>query len=113
MVKDAEANAESDKQKREAIDTKNQADSMIHSAEKNMKEFGDKVSADEKATIENDIKSLKEAIESDDLEKIKSGLDALTQSSMKLGEAMYKAQQAEESPVGGSEATTDSDGKNE
>ena len=114
MVKDAEANAESDKQKREAIDTKNQADSMIHSAEKNMKEFGDKVSADEKAAIENDIKSLKEAVESDDLEKIKSGLEALTQSSMKLGEAMYKAQQAEGSPEGsGEQAAADSDGKNE
>jgi molecular chaperone DnaK len=114
MVKDAEANAESDKQKREAIDTKNQADSMIHSAEKNMKEFGDKVSADEKAAIENDIKSLKEAMESDDLEKIKSGLEALTQSSMKLGEAMYKAQQAEGSPEGSGEQTAaDSDGKNE
>ena len=114
MVKDAEANAESDKQKREAIDTKNQADSMIHSAEKNMKEFGDKVSADEKVAIENDIKSLKEAMESDDLEKIKSGLEALTQSSMKLGEAMYKAQQAEGSPEGSGEQTAaDSDGKNE
>ena len=114
MVQDAEANAESDKQKREAIDTKNQADSMIHSAEKNMKEFGDKVSADEKTAIENDIKSLKEAMESDDLEKIKSGLEALTQSSMKLGEAMYKAQQAEESQEGSSDqAAADSDGKNE
>jgi molecular chaperone DnaK len=114
MVQDAEANAESDKQKREAIDTKNQADSMIHSAEKNMKEFGDKVSADEKTAIENDIKSLKEAMESDDLEKIKSGLETLTQSSMKLGEAMYKAQQAEGSQEGGSDqAAADSDGKNE
>jgi molecular chaperone DnaK len=115
MVKDAEANAEADKQKREAIDTKNQADSMIHSAEKNLKEFGDKVSADEKTAIENDIKSLKEAIENDDLEKIKAGLEALTQSSMKLGEAMYKAQQAEGSPAGsGSEqASEDSESKNE
>ena len=79
-----------------------------------MKEFGDKVSADEKTAIENDIKSLKEAMESDDLEKIKSGLEALTQSSMKLGEAMYKAQQAEGSQEGGSDqAAADSDGKNE
>ena len=115
MVKDAEANAEADKQKREAIDTKNQADSMIHSAEKNLKEFGDKVSEDEKTAIENDVKSLKEAIENDDLEKIKAGLEALTQSSMKLGEAMYKAQQAEGSPAGsGSEqASEDSESKNE
>ena len=93
MVKEAEANAEADKKKREGVDVKNQADTMIHSAEKNLKEFGDKVSEQEKNTIENDIKSLKEAVASDDTDKIKSGLEALTQSSMKLGEAMYKAQQ--------------------
>ena len=93
MVKEAEANAEADKKKREGVDVKNQADTMIHSAEKNLKEFGDKVSELEKNTIENDIKALKEAVASDDTDKIKSGLEALTQSSMKLGEAMYKAQQ--------------------
>ncbi len=93
MVKEAEANAEADKKKREGVDVKNQADTMIHSAEKNLKEFGDKVSEQEKNTIENDIRALKEAIASDDTDKIKSGLEALTQSSMKLGEAMYKAQQ--------------------
>jgi molecular chaperone DnaK len=93
MVKEAEANAEADKKKREGVDVKNQADTMIHSAEKNLKEFGDKVSEQEKNAIENDIKSLKEAVASDDTDKIKNGLEALTQSSMKLGEAMYKAQQ--------------------
>ena len=93
MVKEAEANAEADKKKREGVDVKNQADTMIHSAEKNLTEFGDKVSEQEKNTIENDIKALKEAVASDDTDKIKSGLEALTQSSMKLGEAMYKAQQ--------------------
>ena len=93
MVKEAEANAEADKKKREGVDVKNQADTMIHSAEKNLKEFGDKVSEQEKSAIENDIKALKEAVASDDTDKIKSGLEALTQSSMKLGEAMYKAQQ--------------------
>ena len=93
MVKEAEANAEADKKKREGVDVKNQADTMIHSAEKNLKEFGDKVSEQEKNTIENDIKTLKESVASDDTDKIKSGLEALTQSSMKLGEAMYKAQQ--------------------
>ncbi len=95
MVKEAEANAEEDKKKREVIDTKNQADTMVHSAEKNLKEFGDKVSDQEKTAIENDIKSLKDSLESDDIEKIKKELEALTQSSMKLGEAMYKAQQQE------------------
>ncbi len=93
MVKEAEANAEADKKKREGVDVKNQADTMIHSAEKNLKEFGDKVSEQEKNAIENDIKTLKEAVATDDIDKIKSGLEALTQSSMKLGEAMYKAQQ--------------------
>ena len=95
MVKEAEANAETDKKKREAVDVKNQADTMIHSAEKNLKEFGDKVSEQERNAIENDIKSLKEASQTDDIENIKKGLEALTQSSMKLGEAMYKAQQQE------------------
>ena len=102
MVKEAEANAESDKKKRETVDVKNQADTMVHSAEKNLKEFGDKVSDQEKSAIENDVKTLKEAISSDDIEKIKTGLEALTQSSMKLGEAMYKAQQQDApSPEGG------------
>ncbi|MDC3086596.1 Hsp70 family protein, partial [Pelagibacteraceae bacterium] len=102
MVKEAEANAESDKKKRETVDVKNQADTMVHSAEKNLKEFGDKVSDQEKSAIENDVKTLKEAITSDDIEKIKTGLEALTQSSMKLGEAMYKAQQQDgPSPEGG------------
>ena len=94
MVKDAEANAESDKKKRELVDTRNQADTMIHSSEKNLSEYGDKVTKDEKAAIEKDIQALKDLLESEDLEKIKSALEALTQSSMKLGEAMYKEQQA-------------------
>ena len=106
MVKEAEANAESDKKKRENIDAKNQADSMIHSAEKNLNEFGDKVSDQEKNAIENDIKNLKDAIASDDSEKIKSGLEALTQSSMKLGEAMYKSQQQDASQPGDQEQAT-------
>ena len=67
---------------------------MIHSSEKNLSEYGDKVTADEKAAIEKDIQALKDLLESEDLEKIKSALEALTQSSMKLGEAMYKEQQA-------------------
>ena len=115
MVKEAEANAEEDKKKREVIDTKNQADTMVHSAEKNLKEFGDKVSDQEKTAIENDIKSLKESLESDDIEKIKKGLEALTQSSMKLGEAMYKAQQQDNSQPEGDpgQPSSDSDKKNE
>ena len=115
MVKEAEANAEEDKKKREVIDTKNQADTMVHSAEKNLKEFGDKVSDQEKNAIENDIKSLKESLESDDIEQIKKGLEALTQSSMKLGEAMYKAQQQDNNQPENdpSQPASDSDKKNE
>ena len=91
---------------RENIDAKNQADSMIHSAEKNLTEFGEKVSDQEKNAIENDIKNLKDAIASDDSEKIKSGLEALTQSSMKLGEAMYKSQQQDASQPSDQEQAT-------
>jgi len=94
MVKDAEANAETDKKKRELVDAKNQADTMIHSSEKNLAEFGDKVTEDEKTAIEKDVQALKDVVGSEDLEKIKSALETLTQSSMKLGEAMYKEQQA-------------------
>ena len=106
MVKDAEANAESDKKKRELVDARNQADTMIHSSEKNLTEFGDKVTEDEKMTIEKDLQALKDVLASDDLEKIKPALEALTQSSMKLGEAMYKEQQA-------AAGTTDPDKDNE
>ena len=115
MVKEAEANAEEDKKKREVIDTKNQADTMIHSAEKNLQEFGDKVSDQEKTTIENDIKSLKDSLEKDDIEEIKKGLEALTQSSMKLGEAMYKAQQQDggQPNVDPGQPGSDPDQKNE
>ena len=115
MVKEAEANAEEDKKKREVIDTKNQADTMIHSAEKNLQEFGDKVSDQEKTAIENDIKSLKDSLEKDDIEEIKKGLEALTQSSMKLGEAMYKAQQQDggQPNVDPGQPGSDTDQKNE
>jgi molecular chaperone DnaK len=67
---------------------------MIHSSEKNLAEFGDKVNEDEKTAIEKDVQALKDVVGSEDLEKIKSALETLTQSSMKLGEAMYKEQQA-------------------
>jgi molecular chaperone DnaK len=76
------------------VDARNQADTMIHSSEKNLTEFGDKVTEDEKVTIEKDLQALKDVLASEDLEKIKPALEALTQSSMKLGEAMYKEQQA-------------------
>jgi molecular chaperone DnaK len=98
MVKDAEANAESDKKKREEVDVKNQADSLVFQVEKNLKEHGDKISPEDKSKIETDLKDLKEAIEKNDLELTKTKTQELTQSSMKMGEAMYKDQQASGAP---------------
>ena len=93
MVKDAEENAETDKKRRELVDVKNQADGTVHAAEKTLAEFGDKISAEDKAAIEADLEALKAAMEGDDVEAIKAKMEALQQTSMKLGEAMYKAQQ--------------------
>ena len=98
MVKDAEANAETDKKKREEVDVKNQADSLVFQVEKNIKEHGDKISAEDKSKIEADLKDLKEALEKNDAEAIKQKTQDLTQSSMKMGEAMYKDQQSTEAP---------------
>jgi hypothetical protein len=95
MVKDAELHAEEDKKKRELIDARNQGEALVHSTDKHLKEFGDKVNPTEKAEIEGGLEGLKEALKGEDVEAIKSKTNALTQSAMKLGEAMYKAQQAE------------------
>ena len=94
MVKDAEANAEADKKKREEVDVKNQAESLVFQVEKNLKEYGEKINADDKSKIESDLKDLKEAVEKNDLDAMKQKIQDLTQSSMKMGEAMYKDQQA-------------------
>lgn len=93
MVKDAEANKDKDKKKREEIDAKNSADSLVASTEQSLKEHGDKVSAEDKKTIDTDLQSLKDAIKSENVEDIKTKTQALMQSSMKMGEAIYKAQQ--------------------
>ncbi|HJS45808.1 MAG TPA: molecular chaperone DnaK [Rhizomicrobium sp.] len=95
MVKDAEAHASEDKKRRESVEAKNQADALIHSTEKALSEHGDKVGADEKTAIEAAIASLKDAVKGDDAEAIKEKTNNLAQASMKLGEAMYKAQQSE------------------
>ncbi len=92
MVKEAEANAEADKKRRELVETKNHGESLIHSTEKTLSEHGDKISAEDKAKIESDISALKSALTSENPEEIKEKTNALLQSSMKLGEAMYKAQ---------------------
>lgn len=111
MVKDAEANKEADKKKREEIDAKNSADSLVASTEQSLKEHGDKVSAEDKKTIEADLQSLKDAIKADNVEDIKTKTQTLMQSSMKMGEAIYKAQQANPDAGSGNEKNTDSEKK--
>ena len=110
MVKEAEANADADKKKREVVEAKNQAESLIHSTEKSLKDYGDKVSVEEKTAIETAVTDLKAALEGDDAEVIKEKSGALAEASMKLGEAMYKASQAEaEAKAEGSDKTDEDD----
>lgn len=96
MVKEAEANAEEDKKRKETIEIKNHADALVHSTEKSLSEHGSAVSAEEKTAIETDLAALKEALQADNKDDIQAKMQTLTQSSMKLGEAMYKAAQAAE-----------------
>ena len=96
MVKDAEANKDEDKKKRESVDVRNQADTLIHSTEKNLKEHGAKVSDADKKAIEDASTDLKEAIKGTDTEEIKKKTETLVQASMKLGEAIYKSQEKKE-----------------
>jgi molecular chaperone DnaK len=96
MVKDAEAHATEDKKRRELIEARNQADALIHSTEKALGEHGDKVGGEEKTAIEAAAAALKEAVKADDVDAIKEKTNTLAQASMKLGEAMYKAQQTGE-----------------
>ena len=95
MVKEAEANADADKLKREMVEAMNQAESLIHSTEKSMKDYGDKVSDEDGSAIDNAIVELKSALEGEDADLIKEKTNTLAEASMKLGEAMYQAQQAE------------------
>lgn len=104
MVKDAEANAEADKKKKEEVETRNQAEALMHSTEKTLKENSDKISAADKAAIEEAVSALKTALEGTDTTAIKEKSDALMQASLKLGEAMYKAQGADASGTAGAEA---------
>ncbi|PCJ02730.1 MAG: molecular chaperone DnaK [Alphaproteobacteria bacterium] len=98
MVKDAEANADSDAEKRETVEMRNQAEAMIHATESSIEELGDKIPDDEKATVEAAISDLKTALEGEDATDIKEKNDALTQASMKLGELAYR--QAQEDAAG-------------
>ena len=108
MVKDAEANKEADKKKRDSVDARNQADSLVFSTEKSLKEHGDKVSSEDKKAIENGVIDLKKSLEGTDVEDIKKKTQSLVQVSMKLGEAVYKSQQKgnkDDKGTGGPKAT--------
>ena len=100
MVRDAEAHADEDRRKREVIEARNHADSMVYSTEKSLKEFGDKLDAVEKGTIESRIADLKKVMDGDDAEAIKKATDELAQSAHKLAEAMYAKEQPKESAEG-------------
>ncbi|MBN9453651.1 MAG: molecular chaperone DnaK [Bosea sp.] len=95
MVKDAEANAAEDKKRREVVEAKNQGESLVHSTEKSLKDYGDKVSEADKSAIETAVEALKTALTGEDAEAIQARTNELMQASMKLGEAMYAASQAE------------------
>ncbi len=106
MVNDAESHAEDDKKRREQVETRNAADALVHASEKNLKEFGDKVSDEERQAIEDALKDLKETLEDEDADgdAITAKTETLAQASMKLGEAMYKASQEENAAQEGNDA---------
>ena len=100
MVKEAESHAEEDKKRRELVEARNQAEALIHSTERMLKDFGDKVPAGDKAAVETAAADLKTAIQGEDKDAIKQKVDALAQASMKLGEAMYQASQGAQAAGG-------------
>jgi molecular chaperone DnaK len=93
MVRDAEANAEADKKRKELVELRNQAESLVHSTEKNLKEYGDKIGSAEKTEIEQNIEAVKAAKDGEDAEALRNKIEGLTAAAMKLGEAIYKQQQ--------------------
>ena len=107
MVKDAAANADADKKRKELVEARNQADALIHSTERTLAEHGDKVSAGDKGAIETALAELKTVNEGDDVEAIQAKTQALIQASMKLGEAMYQAQQGEGAGAAASQPSDD------
>ena len=100
MTRDAEMHAEEDKKRKELVETRNHADAMVHSAEKSLKDLGDKVDAATKASVEKEIENVKKVVSSDDVAAIKAAIDALTTASHKLAEIMY-AQAAKDGGAGG------------
>tara|TARA_B000000609_G_scaffold157314_1_gene151575 strand:- start:5627 stop:7534 length:1908 start_codon:yes stop_codon:yes gene_type:complete len=111
MVKEAEANKEADKKKRDLVDARNQAETLTHQIDKQLKEHGDKISAEEKKAIEDAKAEVETALKSDDAEKIKTAVANLTNASMKLGEAVYKQAQQEQAQPEASEPNADKDDK--
>jgi molecular chaperone DnaK len=107
MVREAESNKADDEKRKAAVEAKNQADAVLHSSEKALAEHGDKVGADDKAAIESAIADLKGVLESGDADELSAKTQALIQASMKLGEAMYAAQQGGEGASAGPEASSD------
>ncbi|MCK5556054.1 MAG: molecular chaperone DnaK [Alphaproteobacteria bacterium] len=112
MVKEAEENATDDKKRREEVETKNRAEALVHTAEKTLKDAGDKIPADDKKAVEDAVEDLKSVLSSDDLSAIKQKTEALQEASMKLGEHLYRAEQEEASAntsANGNDASADSE----
>jgi molecular chaperone DnaK len=117
MVNEAESHADEDKKRKEVVEARNHADSLVHSTESNLKEHSDKISEEDKLIIETSLQELKTLLEGEDPDpdEIKTKSDALSEQAMKLGEAMYKASQAEaadgenEEVSSGEEAIDDAD----
>jgi molecular chaperone DnaK len=106
MVKEAEAHADEDKKRRELVEIKNQGEALVHSTERMLKDYGDKVPAGDKSLVETAVAELKTALQGEDKDTIKAKTDALAQASMKLGEAMYQASQGQAAGGGGGPQTT-------
>jgi molecular chaperone DnaK len=104
MVKEAESHAEEDKKRRELVEVKNQAEALVHSTERMLKDYGEKVAAGDKAVVETALSDLKSAVQGDDKDQIKQKTDALAQASMKLGEAMYQTSQGQAAGGGGGDS---------
>jgi molecular chaperone DnaK len=109
MVKDAESHAEEDKKRRAAIEAKNQAEALIHSAEKQLKDNGDKVAPADKTAVETAIAALKEVKDGDDVAAIEAKTNDLTQAVMKVGEALYRAAQDSSGGAAGGDASGGAD----
>jgi molecular chaperone DnaK len=111
MVKEAEAHADEDKKRRELVEMKNQGEALVHSTEKMLKDYGDKVPAADKGVVETALADLKTALQGEDKDLIKQKVDAMAQASMKLGEALYQASQGAAAAGGGGGPSEDGDGK--